>query len=558
MKRWLWFSACALLGLGMLVCGLLMPAHLRAVDASVLARAGRDSPSLPEQGLALVQFQQLGAAQLLLLAAQREGLPDRRLALALDEAAKQNPLAVMWGGADVHLARLFETDATAATSSKPEPLADFLIRTQNRELVLGLLPASRKPVVQELLRFRQLTNTVLFAPSLSAAGQALDTALCISGLLFEGGYVRPGLSNAIFSIASATAHGGSSQPLEEALLDMMSLAQRLNWGQLVAFIRDINDIETLRLLATFIRQDPSALPVIFSAVFVSRQPALVSKYLADHGQTGLQDLGSSLRFGAGGVQSLLERDQRISTVNWGPPIAAGLCWRTPVLALGLKWLCYLVGGFLIAIAFHFVRPAVSGLEQPLQVRGFHFAREILFALGFLVMVLFLSEPFLSQDVQKVEFPLRLRLPTSGSVAALPNANVKPSVMNEVMLLTLLLFFVLQALLYTASLLKLAEIRRQRVPAYIKLKLLENEDHLFDAGLYLGFAGTIISLILVSMGIFKLSLMAAYSSTSFGIIFVSIFKICHLRPARRRLLLEAEAAAMDALNEPGAPSLALPS
>jgi hypothetical protein len=34
-------------------------------------------------------------------------------------------------------------------------------------------------------------------------------------------------------------------------------------------------------------------------------------------------------------------------------------------------------------------------------------------------------------------------------------------------------------------------------------------------------------------------MAAYSSTSFGIIFVVIFKIFHLRPARRHLLLEAE-------------------
>jgi len=42
-----------------------------------------------------------------------------------------------------------------------------------------------------------------------------------------------------------------------------------------------------------------------------------------------------------------------------------------------------------------------------------------------------------------------------------------------------------------------------------------------------------------MGLVKFSLMAAYSSTSFGIIFVVIFKIFHLRPARRKLLMEAE-------------------
>jgi hypothetical protein len=127
----------------------------------------------------------------------------------------------------------------------------------------------------------------------------------------------------------------------------------------------------------------------------------------------------------------------------------------------------------------------------------------------------------------------------GGAVASGKTGIKASFMEPKSLLTLLLFFVLQALIYTACLVKLAEIRRQRVPARMKLKLLENEDHLFDAGLYVGFAGTIISLIMVSMGVIKPSLMAAYSSTSFGIIFVSIFKIFNLRPERRRLLLAAE-------------------
>ena len=102
-----------------------------------------------------------------------------------------------------------------------------------------------------------------------------------------------------------------------------------------------------------------------------------------------------------------------------------------------------------------------------------------------------------------------------------------------------LFFVLQALIYAACLAKLSEIRHQKFRPHLKLKLLDNEDHLFDAGLYLGFAGTIISLIFVSLGLIRPSLMAAYSSTSFGIIFVSIFKIFHLRPERRRLILQTD-------------------
>jgi hypothetical protein len=41
-------------------------------------------------------------------------------------------------------------------------------------------------------------------------------------------------------------------------------------------------------------------------------------------------------------------------------------------------------------------------------------------------------------------------------------------------------------------------------------------------------------------------MAAYSSTSFGIIFVSFFKIFNLRPLKRRLLLEADASGPERL------------
>ena len=168
-------------------------------------------------------------------------------------------------------------------------------------------------------------------------------------------------------------------------------------------------------------------------------------------------------------------------------------------------------------------------------------------------MLLLSEPFLSQDSQKADFAFHLRLPTVGSAVSAGTSGAHATIMNKMALLTLLLFFVLQALIYIACLVKLAEVGRQNVLPRIKLRLLENEEHLFDAGLYLGFAGTIISLILVSLGVIKPSLMAAYSSTSFGIIFVSIFKIFNLRPAKRKLLLESEAIAQPVQTMPAPPA-----
>jgi hypothetical protein len=552
----------------LLACGLALPAHLRAVDASVIQKAGGNTIPLIEQGLALVKQDNLGAAQLLLQAAQEEGLPERqKLGLAITNLAMQHPRWMVWGGGDAGLDRLFASDPHLPKSGS-EPFTDFIVREDNRAVVLELLRASPLPVVQELLRCRALTNTVIFSPSQSAAGQAIDTALATCGLLLERGHMSGGLSNAVFTLAVASNRSDDPPRLEQVLLDLMSLGQRFNWGQLVGFVGQIQDPETLRLLANLARKDDAHLPVLFAAVQLSGQPAQVAAYLMNFSQTGLNDLGASLRFGAGGVKELLRRNQRLHSSRFiqalgqglfgAGAFAADLCWRMPRLGLTIKWLFYLAAGFLIAAALHFARRAATALEQPLRVRGFHVAREMLFALGFLLVVLLLSEPFLAQESQRVELPFRLRLPTVGSVVQAGTTSVNRTIMNQLSLLTLLLFFVLQALLYTASLLKLAEIRRQNLPSRIKLKLLENEDHLFDAGLYLGFAGTIVSLILVSLGVIQPSLMAAYSSTSFGIIFVVVFKIFHLRPTRRKLLLEAESAPAEPLAPAITPRLATPS
>ena len=290
------------------------------------------------------------------------------------------------------------------------------------------------------------------------------------------------------------------------------------------------------------------LPVLFAAVQLSGQPAAVADYLAKFPDTGLPDLGASLRYGAGGVGELALSQQRFYDSNLERQVtafnpfgrffdyAAAMSFQNPQAALVAKWGMYLLSGFFLAAAMHF---AVPPLERPLQVRGFHLLREFLFSLGFLLVVLLLSEPFLAQDTQKGNFSLRLFPSTVGGAVPVRVAGGQQTVMNPTILLTLLVFFVLQALIYISCLVKLAEIRRQKVPPQMKLRLLENEDHLFDAGLYLGFVGTIVSLIVASLGLVKFSLMAAYSSTSFGIIFVVIFKIFHLRPARRKLLLAAE-------------------
>ncbi len=549
--RWLWFLFCAAFGLALLACGLLVPMHLRAVDASILQRAGQNGPALLEEGRTLAGEQKLGTAQMIMQAARLEAFPGwDRLDQLIASQVRQNSAAVTWG-VDAHVKNLFAGDASAPVSGTG-PFTDFIVRQQNREAALAALSHSSSFAVQALMHSRSLNNTVLFPPSSSASGQAFDAAVSVCGLLLDNGHLTASLNNRIATLADQANHGGDTKPLEEVLMDFLSLGERFNWDQLVAFVAQIPDPGTLHQLAGEARTAGTQLPVLFAVVELSGKPAAVAGYLAKFNQTGLKDLGASLAYGGAGAGELAQRGQRFYRPDWERRVTAfesvgNLFYRAadyglhqPQLALAAKWLAYLLAGFFLAAAMHFARPAVSPLERPLQVRGFHLVREFLFSLGFLFVVLLLSEPFLAQESQKGGFSFRLLPLTTGGVVPAGIAGIQQTIMNPIILLTLLLFFVLQALLYISCLVKLAEIRRQRVAPRMKLRLLENEDHLFDAGLYLGFVGTIVSLILASLHFVQFSLMAAYSSTSFGIVFVVIFKIFHLRPARRKLLLEAEA------------------
>jgi hypothetical protein len=553
--KWVWFLICAVLGLALLVCGLLIPAHLRAVDASVIQVAGRNAPALLERGQTLATEKKLGAAQMIVQAARIAGISGwDRLGATVTNLARQNPGALFWGD-DSRVENLFGNNFNPSEQNS-QAFTDFIVQKKNRDATLAHLGGSQNSTVQELLRSRSLNNTVLFPPPQSAAGQAFDTAVSVCGLLLDGGHLTANLSGNILKPASAANRGGGSEPLEQTLMDFMSLGERFNWDQLTAFVAQIQDAETLHQLADQTRNAGEKLPVLFAAVQLSDKPANVANYLAKFKETGLQDLAAGLHHGAGGVNELAQRQQRFYSSNLERRVtafdpfggffysAAKFSFQKPILSLAVKWFLYLLAGFFLASALHCARPAESPLERPLQVGRFHVFREFLFSLGFLFVVLLLSEPFLAQENQKGNFSLRLNLPMAGGAVPAGIAGIKQTVkqtiMNPTIILTLLIFFVLQALIYVACLVKLAEIRRQNVPPRMKLKLLENEDHLFDAGLYLGFVGTIISLIVASLGMIKFSLMAAYSSTSFGIIFVVIFKIFHLRPARRKLLLEAEA------------------
>ena len=165
----------------MLLCGWLVPMHLRAVDASVLRRAGEGSTSLVDCGLALARAGNADAARLILQAAQEENMPQTEdLAAAL--------------AAHSQTERLFPGGPVPTPST---PLTAQVIQLENREKVLAYLQSTGSPAVRELLHTRDLTNTVLFPPSPSASGQAFDAAISVCGLLLTANQVTPVLRDAV-------------------------------------------------------------------------------------------------------------------------------------------------------------------------------------------------------------------------------------------------------------------------------------------------------------------------------------------------------------------------
>ena len=199
----------------------------------------------------------------------------------------------------------------------------------------------------------------------------------------------------------------------------------------------------------------------------------------------------------------------------------------------------LAGGLAFALALGAAWRGSSRASQDVEhLAPSVLARNLGFSLVFALTVWFVFEPdVLQSNNTDVDASPRLEFAVASAVDAIQSPVKTMQELNEVTLLVLALFFVLQLVTYCFCLIKLKEIARQNLDPSIKLRLLDNEENLFDFGLYLGLGGTVLALILVAIGIVEASLMAAYASTLFGILFVAMVKVLHLRPYRRKLILE---------------------
>lgn len=516
-----------------------LPVNLKSISPALLSAAGAGTPSLAQFGQDLIDSEKIGPAALVLEATKavhdpRADVLDTKLGtLTLRQAD-----LVPWGGWDPLLEPVFTLHEAGPVVRRPStPALTYFLPERIREKLRNYLSASRSAGVRSLLQLRELTSTGRFVPATQPGGQPLDALLLMTALLYQGEHLAPPLQRELRSLADTAIETRTLGELEPALLDLLSLTERLNWVQLGELLRCTESTRTLGEYAHLARVAPDQLALTYTAALFSGSADRVASYLIQYGKPGVEDLSFALARGQGAVRQLLLRQVPVNRAT-APALsaAAELGLIHPRLALVIKYLGFFLGAFLVFRGCDrglFTREAEATLFLPR-------ARSGVLALFFAALIVVATEPFLLRAAPPSEFKVRLVMPVLGAAAPTnATATSTTATMDTSTLLSIGLFASLQVAMYFICLLKIREVARQAAPPLVKLKLMENEENLFDGGLYLGIGGTATALVLQVLGIIEPNLLAAYSSNLFGITCVALVKIRHVRPYKRELILESQ-------------------
>jgi hypothetical protein len=532
------------LAVGLLIAAAawLLPANLKSVGPVLLREAGSGTPSLSEFGRSLVDVEKVGPAELVLAAARAcNDSQAPALAKAIDDQVSRQPTFAAWGGWDPFLDPIFNLRKPTGHGADT-PILTLFIPQAARDALRTYLADSGSMGVQDLLALRGLTSTGRFAPANRPGGQPLDALILLSALLYQGDHLSPSLERELRNLAETAAARRDLGDLGNFYLDLLSLGRRLNWTQLAELLRRTDSIRTVGEYAQLSRAAPSRFSEIYAAALFTDSADKVAAYLLQYGQAGSEDLQTALSYGQGAVQQLLLRQVPVNR-NAGPALSdtAALVLSHPQLMLAIKYLGYFLGLLLI----------IRGLDRlvvtPGIGRGALPVRASVLALGLAALFIISTEPFLLRaSAPSPDYQFHLRLPMLAVSGAQPAANAPVqsqfATMNTSTIVSIAFFALLQVVMYFICLKKINSISDEDVPSVLKLRLMENEENLFDSGLYVGMMGTAAALVLQVLGVIAPNLLAAYSSNLFGIVCVALVKIRHVRAFKRQLILENESQA----------------
>ncbi|MBT7534399.1 MAG: hypothetical protein HN610_02455, partial [Verrucomicrobia bacterium] len=290
-----------LLGSALLLSAVMTPAYLRSVDSDVLRIAG-GKPELISEGFSLLRLEKSGPAHLLFQSARFNALDDvKELEEALGKYRSQDPKGFQQGDSDALIKRFLDSNP-----SNSRFVLGWMVASNFRKSVLNHLQQSNRPGVQTILKNRNLQSLNVFYPVASAGGQPFDSALLLTGLLYQEDHLSSEFGQQVELLAAQVNLGKNTRHLEAMCLDILSLSKRMNWGQLTTFIQKVESVETLRTLTHHAMRSEEMLPRVFSSLRFAESGGLLADYLRKFPETAPRDIQLGIVHGQEALRHLLQ------------------------------------------------------------------------------------------------------------------------------------------------------------------------------------------------------------------------------------------------------------
>lgn len=544
------------------LAGASIPVHFRAVAPAVLTEAGRDTESLEELAAFYMNQGLVGPGSLLWSADERLPASEADRFRRID-FLDDHPHYRLSGGPAPYFEEFLRIIGEEPRKGDKRKVIEILLPAENREHLLSYLQYSSSAAVQAIADTRSMTATTVFMPVHTPAGQPLDAVILMTALLAQGNHLAPEFLQNFLPLVSRATVGErpAVSQLERIYFDFLALSKRFDWRQIIELTRRCSDYSTLERLGSLLRGKPDRLPLLFASIVLADDAVGITRYLRKHGDDGWEALEYAVGHGRGALQTILEKDKplyRPSALILGlkplleqiqPPPLLSFTNRHMRAALNLKFLAFMTAGYAMAMAIGSMFESFRGSPlltrlQPVVILG-----NVIAALIFTTALWVLMEPTLMEFEDRPNALLRLDFELVSNLESLKSQSLLPAMLDQVSIIILLLFFLIQIMVYVFALIKIAEIKKQKMKPALKIRLLANEDNLFDLGLYVGLGGTIAALILLALNIVQASLIAAYASTLFGIVFVAFLKVCHVRPYRRTLIMQTDTDSYEQVDNP---------
>ena len=507
-----------------------IPARTRAVHPLAMEAAGRNTPSTVAAAESMVSAGKPGPAAWLAAAAAEAGLAGTNTLSARVAAGMAIPGARAWGGPAPQGAPTFAPAGTNGAGANPA--ADLFMTAEARRAWRQRVEASRSPGARAIWEARA------FAPRRFVAvdrpgGQPLEGTLLLMATLQEHDGFSDGLGAAMQSLVAKARPGQPAEVMEQVCLDLLVLSRRMDWTSMVELLRTMPDPVALREWTATVQQDPAALPILTAASVLSGRPEAMTGRLRERGSKGRGELLAALRGGQGSARWLAGTRLPVIDGAWGWP------WLAPWTSMERMLAGWLRLGLLVLSAAMAGAGAAVAMDNSTEGRRARARRAVALTAVAATLLMLPAEPWGgTRQAARLQLGLATTTGTTGAKVNGKTVQGRALRMETSTLGTIAIFGALQAAVYVLCRRKIAEILAMDEPAAVRLRLMENEENLFDAGLYLGIAGTASALVLQVLQLVEANLLAAYSSNLMGLVTVALVKIVHVRQARRGLIIEA--------------------